>query len=86
MHDNQDSNIKNSITIVFKIIFLKSNNYSCFYISPRVAKFAIVGIGKITTALKKSDQTLIFFFFKRKKIDLYEKKAIKKTNKKQNDL
>lgn len=86
MHDNQDSNIKNSITIVFKIIFLKSNNYSCFYISPRVAKFAIVGIGKITTALKKSDQTLILFFFKRKKIDLYEKKAIKKTNKKQNDL
>lgn len=86
MHDNQDSNIKNSITIVFKVIFLKSNNYSCFYISPRVAKFAIVGIGKITTALKKSDQTLILFFFKRKKIDLYEKKAIKKTNKKQNDL
>lgn len=86
MHDNQDSNIKNSITIVFKIIFKKSNNYSCFYISPRVAKFAIVGIGKITTALKKSDQTLILFFFKRKKIDLYEKKAIKKTNKKQNDL
>lgn len=77
MHDNQDSNIKNSITIVFKIIFKKSNNYSCFYISPRVAKFAIVGIGKITTALKKSDQTLIFFFLRERRL-IYMRKSHKK--------